>query len=150
MKRILIATDGSAAAHEAVELGVELAKHEGASVIFVHAVPIQDLVSVNGFGLLGHVRYEVTDADERVLADALAVAECEDVPARTMLLRGDPVTEIVEHAEAMDADLVIVGSRGHGTLTSALLGSVSRGVLRASKRPVLVVRGNPVRQPAAA
>ena len=40
MQRILIATDGSAAANEAVELGVELARDEGAEVIFVHVVPL--------------------------------------------------------------------------------------------------------------
>ena len=49
MKRILIATDGSAAAQHAVELGVELAKHEEAAIAFVHVVPLFDLVSTNGF-----------------------------------------------------------------------------------------------------
>ena len=42
MKRILIATDGSAAADEAVELGVELARDEGAEAILVHVVPTAD------------------------------------------------------------------------------------------------------------
>ena len=41
----------------------------------------------------------------------------------------------------MNVDLIIVGSRGHGTIATALLGSVSRGILGESKRPVLVVRG---------
>ena len=148
MKRILIATDGSDAAQEAVELGVELARDEGAEAIFVHAVPRYHLVSMNGFGLMGQVPYEPTDWDEEVLDDAKALAERQGVPAGTALLRGDPVMEIVRHAEAIDADLVVVGSRGHGTVASALLGSVSRGILRASKRPVLVVRATPVREPA--
>jgi nucleotide-binding universal stress UspA family protein len=147
MKRILIATDGSAAAHEAVELGVELARDEGAEAIFVHAVERYHLVSMNGFGLMGQVPYEPTDWDEEVLEDAKAVAERQGVPAGTALLRGDPVLEIVRHAEAIDADLVVVGSRGHGTIASALLGSVSRGILRSSTRPVLVVRAAPVREP---
>ena len=66
MKRVLIATDGSAAADEAVELGVELARDEGAEVIFVHVVPYSDIVSMNGFGLMGHVPYEPT-LEEAVL-----------------------------------------------------------------------------------
>ena len=43
MKRNLIATDGSAAAQHAVELGVELAKNEDAAIAFVYVVPLSDL-----------------------------------------------------------------------------------------------------------
>jgi len=149
MKRILIATDGSAAAHEAVELGVELARDEGAETIFVHAVPRYHMVSMNGFGLMGQVPYEPTDWDEEVLDGAKTVADREGVTAGTALLRGDPIMEIVRHAEAIDADLIVVGSRGHGAIVSALLGGVSRGILRASTRPVLIVRATPVREPVA-
>jgi nucleotide-binding universal stress UspA family protein len=150
MKRILIATDGSEAAREAVELGVELAEDEGAEAIFVHVVPLSHMVSINGFGLMGQVPYEATDWDEAVLDDAQALAKCEGVPSQRALLRGDPVAEIVRHADAVDADLIVVGSRGHGAIASALLGSVSRGVLARSKRPVLVVRAALVAEPAAA
>ena len=148
MKRILIATDGSVAAQEAVELGVELARDEGAEAIVVHVVPLSHTVPVSGFGLVGYVPYEPTEWDEQVLEDAQALAEDAGVVAGTALLRGDPVTEIIRHADTVDADLVVVGSRGHGALASALLGSVSRGILSASTRPVLVVRAASVREPA--
>jgi nucleotide-binding universal stress UspA family protein len=60
------------------------------------------------------------------------------------MLRGNVVDEIVAFADSHDVDLTIVGSRGRGALAGALLGSVSRGVLAESKRPVLIVRGSPV------
>ena len=103
-------------------------------------VPLFDLVSTNGFGLVGRVPYEPTASDESVLDDAIAVADREDVPAISKLLRGDAVTEIIAYADLIGADLIVVGSRGHGTVASALLGSVSRRVLTHSERPVLIVR----------
>jgi nucleotide-binding universal stress UspA family protein len=113
MEKILIATDGSESAHEAIEFGLELASEQDAKPIFVHVVPAVDVMPSYGFSMA--------------------------MPPE--LLAGNPAEEIVAYADSIDADLIVVGSRGHGRLASALLGSVSRGVLSESKRPVLVVRG---------
>ena len=75
-----------------------------------------------------------------MLEDAAAVAAEHGIVSTTALLRGDTIDEIVAFADSHDVDLIVIGSRGHGALASTLLGSVSRGVLRESKRPVLVVR----------
>jgi nucleotide-binding universal stress UspA family protein len=149
VKRILIATDGSPAAKQAVEVGVELAASEGAMVLFVHVVPVADIVATSGFGLMAPVHHPVAASDEQLLDDAAEVADRADVPASVKLLRGNTVDEIVAHADSMNADLIVVGSRGHGAITSALLGSVSRGVLAESRRPVMIVRSVPVAAPAA-
>jgi nucleotide-binding universal stress UspA family protein len=66
------------------------------------------------------------------------------------LLRGDPVRRILDKRGSSDVDLIVVGSRGHGAVASAVLGSVSLGVLSRGKRPVLVVRAVEVREKAAA
>jgi nucleotide-binding universal stress UspA family protein len=150
MERILIATDGSAAAGDAVELGVELALDEGAEAVVVHVAPLSHMVPMNGFGLLGSVPYELTASDAEMLEEALDLAASRDVPASSELLRGDTVSAIVAYADSIDADLIVIGSRGHGAVASALLGSVSRGVLAHSERPVLIVRAARVAVPAAA
>ena len=140
MKRILIATDGSAAAREAVELGLELAAEQEAAPTFVHVVPAVDVLPAASFGMTTARLHDVGDDDRAPLEEAVEIADEHGIYARARLLQGQPVDEIVAYADAIDADLIVIGSRGHGALLNALLGSVSRGVLQKARRPVLVVR----------
>ena len=141
MNRILIATDGSPSSREAVEFGIELAEAEEADVVFVHVLKPMDIYSTSGFGMVGAMPHEPTEDERNVLEEAEEVAESHGVRSTTKLVLGDATDEIVSYADDLDVDLIVIGSRGHGTLASALLGSVSRGVLSESKRPVAVVRG---------
>ena len=149
MKKILVATDGSEAAAEAAEVAVELAEEHDAELIFVHSVPVVDVVPAFGFGFAGAVVHEPSAYDRALLEDAAQLAEEHGVRATTVLLRGDTIDEIVAYADSRDVDLIVVGSRGHGAIATALLGSISRGVMRESKRPVLVVRASSVEPRAA-
>ena len=145
MKRILIATDGSPAALQAVELGLELAAEYAAQATLVHVAPAADVLPVAGFALAGPVSvpHEVDEDDRHALDEALALAEERGVPALTRLLVGNAASQIVAYADEIDADLIVVGSRGLGAIGGALLGSVSRKVLLDAKRPVLIVREVP-------
>ena len=140
MQRILIATDGSDSALEAVELGLELARAEHAEATIIHVtVPIE--WAVYPFGPLDAIPDEARAvADDDALRAALERAAEKGVVAHPVSVLGDPVTEVAAYAERMHADLIVIGSRGLGGVTSALLGSVSKGVLRHAERPVLVVR----------
>ena len=149
MDRILIAIDGSPSSDEAVDFGLELAADQRAAVTFVHVVPVLDVVPMSGFGLTGAVEHQPTDLDNELLDEARERAEEAGVTAHTRMLRGEPVDEIVAYVDTVDADLIVVGSRGHGAVASALLGSVSRGILREARRPVLVVRAAAARKEAA-
>jgi nucleotide-binding universal stress UspA family protein len=142
MNKILIATDGSASAREAVEFGLELAVEQQADVTFAYAVPAYDTVPTTlSFGVTGALPHERCAADRQPLEEAVRLAEGKGVHARSALLVGKPVDEIVAYADSIDADVIVLGSRGHGAIASALLGSVSRGVLHETRRQVLVVRG---------
>jgi nucleotide-binding universal stress UspA family protein len=142
MKKILIATDGSAPATHALEVGFEVAAAEKAKAIVVHVAPAIDSVPAGGFGLSpAAMTHELTAADRAPLGAALELAGGlkYDVDVELELLRGTTVNQIVAYAEERNVDLIVIGSRGHGAFTTALLGSVSMGVLHHTKRPVLVV-----------
>ena len=141
MNRILVATDGSESAAEAVEFGVELAAEHEAELILVHVVPALDVIPSTVFGIGGAFPHEPSIEDRALLEDAAAIAEEHGVFSTTVLLNGDTVNEIVAYADSHNVDMIVVGSRGHGAIANALLGSISRGVLAESMRPVMVVRG---------
>lgn len=148
MKRILIATDGSAGALEAVEYGLDLARsgHALATVVYVRRAPrplIGDPFSQR------ELSEGLWRADE-ALGDALRAAADLGVEADTKILEGDPATQIIEFARLRDADLIVLGSRNRGPLVAALLGSVSNDVVTHADRPVLVAHGSAHRRHAVA
>jgi len=149
MKHIVIATDGSPTAVEAVDVGIELAAEQGAEVAFVHVLPADDyLVAGRLAPVLPKPHNVEMDESETALRDAADKAEAAGVQYTLERISGDTVDEIVAVADSAEADLIVIGSRGRGPVTSALLGSVSKGVLGESRRPVLVVRGTLEREPA--
>jgi nucleotide-binding universal stress UspA family protein len=141
MKNILVATDGSPSAREAVQVGVERAREQGAFLTLLCVVePLE--VDVSRFGPLVAKPLELpTPESEPALAEAAACAAEHGIVARLRLTSGIATEEIVRVGAELDADLIVVGSRGHGGIRRALLGGVSREVLDTSNRPVLVVRG---------
>jgi nucleotide-binding universal stress UspA family protein len=139
LERILIATDGSPPAQEAVRFGLELAREQNAVVVLAHVILGYEVVPAHAIGQNGVRPRELTEADREPLEGAAAAAASSGVPATTELLIGDPADEIVAYADSIDADAIVLGRRGHGTIASAVLGSVSQGVLREARRPVVVV-----------
>ena len=139
MKQILIATDGSESAQEAVGVGLELAKEQGADVTFVHVTDPDELRGGRG-GTHPITHTEEVDDSEIVLKAAGDAAEEAGVSYALERISGNTVESIVAFADETDADVIVVGSRGRNPLATALLGSISHGVLRHARRPVLVVK----------
>jgi nucleotide-binding universal stress UspA family protein len=144
MKKILIATDGSPSAREAAHVGLELARANGAQAFFVHVIDAPDDRAMSGPA--GPLWNWPAPEDYALLHEATELAATHGLAATTLLLAGETVDEIVSCADSIEADLIVVGSRGLGRIKTALLGSVSRGLLHETRRPVLVVRGTAARE----
>ena len=114
MKQIVIATDGSPSATEAVDVGLELAQEQGADVTFVH-VTTPDDYAVSRLGP-GHpiAHHEPIDESETALTAAEQAAKEAGVTYALERISGDAVDTIVAVADAKHADLIVVGSRGLG------------------------------------
>ena len=61
------------------------------------------------------------------------------IDAKALLIKGPIVATILQQAKRFDADLLIVGSHGFGAIYDLLVGSASRGILKDTEIPVLVV-----------
>ncbi len=143
MMRILLATDGSTAARAAATVVASTAWPAGSAIRIVSVVP-PELVAFASEWTTGLVddtatRYEAARREELLSAARSAMAERGEVGVA--LLEGRPASAIVNEARAWEADLVVVGSRGHGPWQTMILGSVSAEVVDHAPCPVLVVRG---------
>jgi nucleotide-binding universal stress UspA family protein len=144
--RILVGIDGSAAAQTAVELISTVTWPPGTSVRIVEVVEPEAFLSGGPWPAVAMA--EARDVESLALANARTTVE--EAGRRLVgvgpaievgVSRGRPATALVHDAEQSRADLIVVGSRGHGTIESMVLGSVSAEVVDHARCPVLVARG---------
>ncbi len=141
MKTILAAIDFSDVTERVVQLARDMARTHGASLYLLHVEPPEpDFV---GYGVgPQHVRDHVArDAvlhfkEENSLRNQLRDV---GIDAHSLVLQGPVVDKILEEAERLSADMIVMGSHGHGAVYHLLVGSVGEGVLMKSVCPVLIV-----------
>jgi nucleotide-binding universal stress UspA family protein len=138
MKTILIATDGSAPAGQALDVAIDIAKQTGATLQVLSVRP----PVVGGRAGAGPAILEVEELTgaEHISEAGAALAREAGVDATAHTAHGDVVDAIADAATVFGADMLVVGSRGHGPLTGAVLGSVSHALVRRSPVPVTIVR----------
>ena len=135
--RIVCATDGSASADTALAYASRLAREQGAALIVVH---VDEVVAGPRAAFLP-VNADEADLKEKIKRQ-VADLEASGLKASELLATrhaGGAAQAITDAANDAGADLIVVGSRGHTTLTGLLLGSVAQRLLHISSRPVLVV-----------
>jgi nucleotide-binding universal stress UspA family protein len=138
--RILLATDGSSHAELAAMKAVELAKSTGARL---HAVAVGRTFPAAVYDVYTEAWREDLrrEAQEVLDAQVKKIEEAGGTVAIAHLKMNERRDEAIVHlAEEIDADLIVIGSRGFGGLKRALLGNVADSVVRHAHCPVLVVR----------
>jgi nucleotide-binding universal stress UspA family protein len=141
MAFVVVGVDGSERGREALRFALSEAKLRDARVTAVQAWAIPPLTT-GGVGIIPAyeiVRDELREAAADELAQALeeAAAEAPGVGIDPEVVQADPAGALVDRSEG--ADLLVVGSRGRGSITGPLLGSVSQEVLQHAPCPVAVV-----------
>ena len=137
-KKILLATDGSPDAGQALVYARDLALRDGAQVIVVHA--FEPVPTYLGDPVEGRVLGRHVAAGEVVADDAAAKLQEAGVDVIVEVLEGPPAEAILNVANVRQCDLIVMGSRGYGTLARLLLGSVSHRVLAHARVPVMIVK----------
>jgi nucleotide-binding universal stress UspA family protein len=134
MKRIVLAYDGSKESRHALDAAVELGQNGTEFLVVNVAEPLATVA----FDTVANPFSEAEQSE--VLQEAVELLARKGKEAVPLAPVGGAVDGIVETARQRDADLIVMGSRGHGSLGRVLLGSVSRGVIGRAPCNVLVVR----------
>lgn len=133
---IVWATDGSDAADASLPVARDLARLAGAKIVVTH----DDQISVGRIGGAYSVHADESDLRGKITRQVEEL-KGEGIDATLELQRGpeSPADTIATVAKAAGASLIVVGTRGHGPVTGALLGSVTQRLLHVAPCPVVAV-----------
>lgn len=141
IRTILVATDLSEASRVAVERAAQIAAARGAVLTVLHVIPdgaLSELRRLAGtVQPVDALRAEALRALEHLASE---IRQRHAIEVRLEIRAGPVLDEILAEAEALAADLVVLGARGESTLRQLLLGTTAERLLRRARRPILIVR----------
>jgi nucleotide-binding universal stress UspA family protein len=146
VERLLVPVDFSEVTASVVDSAASMARAFSAELVLIHvAAPEPDFVGMDvGPQAVREARAEEIRGEHRELQALAEGLRGGGLSTRALLVQGPTVEKILAEARKLEADVIVIGSHGHGALYRALLGSVSEGVVRGAACPVLVV---PARRP---
>jgi nucleotide-binding universal stress UspA family protein len=139
-RTILVATDFSDTAEQALDYAIALAGKLGAKLYLFNAIGLSTFGVVPELGVAAtSTMLDGIVSDNQKALDSLIAAKA-PTKIHTVMRTGDPRDLIVDTAAEVGADLIVMGTHGRRGVTRALLGSVAEGVLRHAMCPVLTIR----------
>ena len=142
-KKIMIATDGSELVKQAVKSAVEIARLSEAKLYAVYVISLGSNSIIHSLDekWKNTMKKQLTIKGERAIAYVENVEKASNVEIESVILEGNPANEIIDFAEQNDIDLIVMGTHEKTELQRFLIGSVAENVIRHSRNPVLIVKG---------
>jgi len=139
-KKILVPVDFSVGSERAVEKAAELARVMDASVELMHVyqLPVFALPDSSVTVSPTYIA-DLTDRAQRALEKHRELLAADGIEASTKLMEGMPAQAIVDHANEISAEMIVMGTHGHSGFKRFLLGSTAERVVRMATVPVLSV-----------
>ncbi|AFK18665.1 universal stress protein [Haloferax mediterranei ATCC 33500] len=138
---ILVPTDGSSRSRAAANHAIDIASTYGATVHVLSVIDSSDLGLWTSADVpIEQVKEDLRDDAETAIEDVVALADGLDVPSEADIRIGVPSREILDTADEVGADLIVMATHGRTGLRHAILGSTTERVVRVSDVPVLTVR----------
>jgi nucleotide-binding universal stress UspA family protein len=137
-KRILCATDGSEHGDRALRQAARMTRDSDGELHLAHVTQ-----RIPGGSQLGGQDVFLTEfeIESRIVRQSEEIAQQTGVKAKVHLIAGSraPAKQLAKLADRIDADLIVLGSRGHTPLAGVVLGSVTQQLLHETGRPVLAL-----------
>ncbi len=144
IKKILIATDGSDTSKKAVLVGIDMARRAGGSIIAIYVVDVSRISHLPGYAMIPGIKEKIIGLMEEEGRQATGFAEDgaqeANVPCHKIISQGNPSQELLRLSRDLEADLLIMGSRGRSGAQRYILGSVAEKVVQQSTVPVLLIK----------
>lgn len=138
--RILVAVDGSKMSEKALRTAIQFAKERYSIIGVIHVEKNLHIPDTASNESIDQLYKQLREEGSEILDHAVSLAAEEGVEIEPLFVMGDPAVQIVKKAEEGHYQLIIMGSRGLGSIRGIMLGSVSQRVSQMSHCPVLIIK----------
>lgn len=140
MKNILVAVDFSAVTEKLLEAAAKMARKDSKVFIIHVAAPEPDFVGLGvGPDYIRKDRAETLREEHRLLGKYKQQIQKKGVKAEALLVSGPTVETLLAEIEKLEAQMLVIGRKGHSKLYEVIVGSVCKDILGKLKIPVLVI-----------